>query len=129
RWSRSTACGVPLLARGAAMTATWPAGVPTTPLAGTYQASPFRAPLTTDMEDGPRRARRATTKSIATVSFTIRMSNDAFATFQACVRDDLVDGTLPFTMPIWTGGAFATKTCAFRAPYADDPGHGLRHRV
>ncbi|HEV7278389.1 MAG TPA: hypothetical protein VGN80_19080 [Devosiaceae bacterium] len=108
---------------------TWPEAVPSEPLAGTFQALPFREPDRTDMEDGSRRGRRSTTKNIATLTFTVRMSNAAFDVFKAWVRDDLVDGVLEFTMPVWTGSGFAERTCSFRERYADDAGHGLRHRV
>lgn len=110
---------------------TWPETVPYVPLAGTMQVVPYRAPDATDMDDRNARARRSTTKNIATLSFSIRMENAAFDTFKAWVRDDLVDGTLDFTMQVWTGSAFALRTCRFRKgePYQDDPGHGLRHRV
>lgn len=108
---------------------TWPEAVPYEPLAGSFQLIPFRPPHATDMDDGPRRRRRSTTKNIATASFTIRMENAAFDTFKAWVRDDLVDGDLDFTMQVWTGSAYAERNCSFREIYTSDPGHGLRHRV
>lgn len=111
------------------MAINWPANVPHAPLANTFQGAPFRAPLATDLEDGPQRRRASTTLRIATLRFTIRMENDQFVAFKAFVDDDLVFGTLPFSMPVWTGSAFDTRTCSFREPYSDDAGHGLRHRV
>jgi hypothetical protein len=107
------------------MTEAWPA-VNSVPVAGTLKVSaPFRTPTATDLDDGNVRYRRSTTLNIATLAFSIQMSNADFGTFKVWVRDTLVDGTLPFTMPIWTGAAFETRTCQFTQPYTDDPGSGL----
>lgn len=111
------------------MPATWPEGVPHTPLANTFRLEPFRAPHATDMEDGAQRTRPATSMQIATLRFTIRMPNPAFVRFQDFVWRELVSGTLPFVMPVWTGEGFASRRCRFRERYVADPGHGLRHRV
>ena len=111
------------------MSEAWPAGVPYAPLANSFQGTAFRAPDVTEMEDGPRRQRRRSTLTIATLRFTIRMSNAEFAIFKNWVGIMLVDGTLPFNMAVWSGETFVFKTCRFREPYADNPGQGLRHRV
>lgn len=71
------------------------------------------------MDDGNTRQRRSTTKNIATLAFSIPMTNAQFQTFKAWVRDTLVDGTLQFTAPIWDGSAHTTKNCTFTAPYKD----------
>lgn len=99
----------------------WPAGVPHKPLAGTMQGGDFRPPHVTEFEDGPRRYRRSTTQNIATLQFSIRMDYAALAIFKPWVRNTLVDGTLPFTMPVWVGGSYAVRTCRFVQPprYAD----------
>lgn len=111
------------------MTVAWPSGVPSPALANSLSVVPFRAPLATDMDDGPKRRRRASTKNIATAPFTVRMQNSEFLTFKAWVRDTLVDGTLPFTMPVWTGSAYQTRTCSFVEPYKDNPAGGFYHDV
>lgn len=94
----------------------WPENVNYRPLGGTLQGEDFRAPLQTDMEDGPRRYRRATTKNIGTLQFTIRMTYAEFAVFKPWVRDTLVDGILPFTMPVWLGGEYENRPCQFTQP-------------
>lgn len=111
------------------MTEAWPSGVPSLAVQDSMTAAPFRAPLATDLEDGNRRYRRSVTKNIATVPFSIHMENSEFATFKAWVRDTLVDGTLPFTVPIWDGATYTTKTCTFTQPYQDNPEGGFRHTV
>lgn len=90
----------------------WPVTVRHKPLAGTPQIAPFRAPLTTDMEDGPQRRRRSTTKNIATIAMHIPMTASEYSIFSAWVRDTLVDGVLDFTMPVWTGAGYGTRTCS-----------------
>lgn len=107
------------------MPETWPATVPYRPNSNSQSVEPFRAPFRTEMEDGNQVSRRRSTKNIATLAFTIRMTNDEFDTFKAWVRDDLVDGVLSFTMSIFTGSAYASRTCTFREPYKYDPGSGL----
>lgn len=92
---------------------------------------PFAPPLTTDMDSGIPRSRRSTTINVAGLQFVIKMENAEFDRFKLWVRDGLVDGTLPFEMPIWTGSVYASRTCRFRQPrpYSDDPLGGIRHHV
>ncbi|WP_127142836.1 hypothetical protein [Pelagibacterium montanilacus] len=111
------------------MMETWPESVPHAPLAGTFEASPFREPLATEFEDGPRRSRPRGTLRVATVRFTIRMSNDQFAIFKDWVDGPLVQGTQPFLMPVWSAGAYRERQCSFFERYRENPGHGLRYRV
>lgn len=111
------------------MAETWPVGVPSKPKVGSQQAMPFRKPLATDFEDGNLRQRRSTTKNVATLAFPIEMSAAQFVDFKTWVRDVLVDGTLPFTMSIWTGSAYATRTCSFVQPYSESQLGGADHTV
>lgn len=107
----------------------WPVSVQFLPISGTVTADPFRAPLVTDMEGGNVRRRRTVSKNIATLPMTIHMENDEFLTFKSWVRDTLVDGTLPFTMNVWTGAAYEQRVCSFAKPYQDNPADGFRHDV
>lgn len=102
------------------MSETWPTGVPYKALINSVQSdSPFRKPYRTTFEDGNQRARRSTTKNIATVSFTlVPFTKAQFKTFARWVRDDLVDGTLPFTMKVWTGSDYEERTCSFAEDYS-----------
>lgn len=97
------------------MPETWPTNVPYGVQQGTFRVvSPYRRPLRTEFEDGPRRARRSTTKNIATVQFTfIDWSKEEYREFALWVRNTLVDGTLPFTLKVWTGTGddYAERTC------------------
>lgn len=107
----------------------WPMGVPSLALAGSMKGKPFRSPHATDMEDGNRVYRRSSTKNIATYSFSLIMSNTAFGIFKAWVRDDLVDGTVPFRAFVYDGAAASEKACSFTQPYDDDPTDGSQHVV
>jgi hypothetical protein len=94
----------------------WPEGVPYKVQRSTFrQSAPYRAPHRTEFEDGNRRARRSSTKNIATIQFTfVDWSKDEFEAFALWVRNTLVDGTLPFTMPVWTQTAdeYAERVCS-----------------
>lgn len=111
------------------MAETWPAGVPSRPKVGAQQAVPFREPYATDFEDGNTRRRRSTSRNVASLSFQIQMTAAQFSTFKVWVRDALVDGTLPFTMPVWTGSSYADRTCSFTQAYGDTQVGGQDHMV
>lgn len=112
------------------MPESWPPTVTHIAEANSIQVVPFRAPHVTDMEDGQQRRRRSTTKNIATVSFRLRLPNDQFETFKAWVRDVLVDGSLPFTMSVWTGSAYEERVCSLQdGTYQDGARQGLNHDV
>lgn len=94
------------------MAQSWPVTVPSAPLRGSFQIQqPWRPALVTDFDDGNSRARRSTSKNIARLAFQIVMSADEFEAFKAWARDTLVDGTLAFTMSVWTGSGYAIRTC------------------
>ena len=103
------------------MPETWPVTVPHKPRHGTPRVTPFRAPEKTDMEGGNSRQRRSVTKNIATMAFEITMDAAEFADFKAFVRDTLVDGTVRFTMPVWTFAGYADRICQFTEPYSATP--------
>ncbi|MEJ8571222.1 hypothetical protein [Microbaculum marinum] len=112
------------------MTETWPNGLSYRPVSGSMtRAKPFRTPNRTDMEAGNVRGRRSATKRISTIKFDLKLSNAEFLVFDAFVWRTLVDGTLPFTMPIWTGAAYATRTCKFAEDPQDNPRDGFDHIV
>lgn len=111
------------------MTISWPGTVPSGALLDTSKITPFRAPTKTDMEGGTFRQRKSTTLDVATIQFSMRLTNAEFLYFKAFVKTTLVDGTLSFAMPIWTGAGYETKTCTFVQPYDDDAMNGLAHTV
>lgn len=85
--------------------------------------------LASEMDDGSRLYRPSTTLRLARVSFQIRMINAEFAVFKTWEDRTLVQGSLPFVMPVWTGALYQERTCTFAERYADDPGTGLFHIV
>lgn len=107
------------------MAEAWPTGVRYEPLSGSMDVpDPYRAPLQTEMDDGSDWRRPSTTLIVARVSFSIRMPNSEIAAFKLWVRRTLVQGTLPFTMPVWTGAAYETKTCTLVRPPGINPASG-----
>ncbi|MEJ0012786.1 MAG: hypothetical protein WDM94_09210 [Bauldia sp.] len=101
------------------MTIAWPAGVTYNIVRGSLRlVAPSRAPWRTEMEDGPKRGRRSSTKNIATITFDLSLADDELRTFMLFERDDLVDGTLPFTMSLLVaGGGYETRTVAMTEQY------------
>lgn len=85
--------------------------------------------LSTEMEDGSRFHRPSSTLRLARLSFQIRMSNADFVVFKAWEDLVLVQGTLPFVMPVWTGSSYQNRTCTFVDRYTDDAGTGRYHVV
>jgi hypothetical protein len=101
--------------------AEWPATVPHYIVRGSFQLiAPSRPAHRTPFEDGPKRGRRSTTKNIATVGFDLSLTPAEFQAFVAFERDDLIDGTLPFTMPVLLAAqTYGVRTCRM-APAGDD---------
>lgn len=112
------------------MAETWPA-INHYAKQGTFRVDqPFRKPHKTDMDSGPVRRRRSSSKNIATVSFSIQLTPAEYQTFQAWVRDTLVDGSLEFTMPIFDGTTYTTKTCSIPdGLYKNEAGTGFMHEI
>ena len=79
-----------------------------------WSLTPFREPLRTDMDGGNQRARRRAGDNVPTASFSVQMSGAEYGTFQAFLIDDLANGTLEFTMQVWNGSAFESKTVKFK---------------
>lgn len=109
------------------MTILWPVNVPYAPRVETLRVfEPFRPPLMTDMEEAVRR-RPASTLPLAKLSFDLLLAAAEFVSFKTFVRDTLVQGTLSFQMPIWTGTAFEAKSCSFSQQYtAAETGGGYQ---
>lgn len=84
----------------------WPASLPVVPLRdGTGPVNLYDPPIETEMEDGPRRMRRRSTTTWATINVRFKLTNAQFATFQTFLRDTLDHGASKFTMPTWKPGA------------------------
>lgn len=87
--------------------------IPYTPVLGSWSKTPFREPLRTDMDGGNQRARRRAGDNVPTVTQSVQMSGADYATFESFLIDDLANGTLAFTMLVWSGTAFVSQTVKF----------------
>ncbi|MCK7615176.1 hypothetical protein [Roseibium sediminicola] len=95
----------------------WPATVPDAPQRPSYRVSqPFNQNDITDMEAGNSRDRPRGTVQYRIVEQSIRMTQTEYAAFEAYVRDDLVKGSLRFTMNVWNGYAMASHTVKLAGP-------------
>lgn len=83
----------------------WPAELPQIPRVSSGSTAPYQAPLETEMEDGPPRARRTATATWSALTVEYVMEAWQFATFEWFVRDHLSHGTGRFLMPMWRPGA------------------------
>jgi hypothetical protein len=75
---------------------------------------PFAPPLETEMEDGSNvRLRSKPGANVAIVQQIVRMLPTDWATFDGFVRATLNNGTSRFTMSVWLGSSYQTKTVQF----------------
>jgi hypothetical protein len=73
-------------------------------------AQPFIGPIETEMEGGNVRQRSRPGSNVATMQWRRRMTAAQYASFDTFVRATLSNGTSRFTMPVWLGASYATKT-------------------
>jgi hypothetical protein len=71
---------------------------------------PFIGPLETEMEGGNVRQRTRPGSNVATIEWRRRMTTAQHASFDTFVRTTLSNGSARFTMPVWLGGSYVTKT-------------------
>jgi hypothetical protein len=71
---------------------------------------PFIGPIETEMDGGNVRQRSRPGSNVATVEWRRRMTTAQHASFDTFVRATLSNGTARFTMPVWLGSSYVTKT-------------------
>ncbi|MGJ5000579.1 hypothetical protein ACQR10_04595 [Bradyrhizobium sp. HKCCYLRH2060] len=76
----------------------------------------MRDPLATDMEGGNTRQRKRPGDNVGTLTQTIWMTMAEHDTFVDWVKTTLGNGTGRFTMNVWLGSGFVSKTCQFIKP-------------
>jgi hypothetical protein len=92
----------------------WPVGVPYQVRRDDWRPSEsFLAPIETQFEGGNQRARRRPGDDVGVVDQTLRMTAAEAETLFDFIRDDLSNGTQAFTMSVWTGTAYETRTVEF----------------
>jgi hypothetical protein len=95
----------------------WPATVAYAVQQGSWKVQQRHNPnLRTEMNAGTTRRRRKYTLRVAKMTFDIVMNAAQRALFEEFYDDDLGDGAARFTMPVWDGDAYVTRTCTFNAP-------------
>lgn len=92
----------------------WPVGLKDQPMVDSWtNPDPYLDPLSTDMEGGNVRLRTRPGDDVQTFQFSLLFSLTEYATFRTFVLTTLNRGTSRFTMRVWTGSAFETKTVQF----------------
>lgn len=72
------------------------------------------APLSSDMNAGTTRRRNKFTLRIAKMSFDIEVDATEQAAFWAFYRSTLGNGAARFTMTVWDGAQYVSRTVAFQ---------------
>lgn len=99
----------------------WPVGLPQEALLGTWAISEAHAPnLSTDMNAGTSRARRRYSLAVSRVQFEMIFSGAQLADFWTFYYDDIASGAARFTMPVWDGATYVTRTVRMKS--ATGPG-------
>jgi hypothetical protein len=89
----------------------WPNDVPYLQRRQDWEITqPFIGPIETEMEGGNVRQRSRPGSNVATVQWRRRMTTAQHASFDAFVRATLSNGSARFTMPVWLGAGYVTKT-------------------
>lgn len=91
----------------------WPVGVPYKPLVDQIALESGTKRSGTGMESGRIRKGKLGTKRYSEFVQTVKMTPSQFAIFFEWVTRDLVEGSLRFQMPIWTGLQYENKICSF----------------
>lgn len=108
----------------------WPVTVDYQILKQGWSFKPWLPAITSEFDGGNQRARRRPGDNVAIIGFTlIPLDNDSYTALDAFFRDDLANGTARFTMSVWTGAAYETKTVQFdnaEPPAVDDFAVGYR---
>ena len=73
-------------------------------------------PIATDMEGGNTRQRPRPGDNVGTIGQTIWVSLADHDTLVNWIKTTLNNGTARFTMPVWLGSAFVSKTVQFLKP-------------
>lgn len=73
-------------------------------------------PIATDMEGGNTRERPRPGDNVGTLTQTIWLSNTDYDTVIAWIKGTLSNGTARFTMSVWLGSSYVSKTVQFLKP-------------
>ena len=89
----------------------WPVEVPYLQRRQDWQIpQPFISPLETEMDGGNVRLRSRPGSNVATVQWRRRMTSSQYTGFDTFVRATISNGTSRFTMPVWLGTSYVTKS-------------------
>ncbi len=92
----------------------WPDGVPYAVTSEWTMTALFVAPVATDMDAGNQRLRSKPGGNVALVNYPLNPLTAAqWATLNTFFRSTLGNGAARFTMPVFTGAAYESKTVQF----------------
>lgn len=92
----------------------WPVAVPYRPTRGWTMPKPFIAPNASEMNGGNQRLRSQPGSNVAVVNYPLgELTRDQFTALDSFFRNDLTNGASRFTMTLWLGTSYQTKTVQF----------------
>lgn len=99
------------------------------PQRGTWQITSLALPpLSSDMNAGTTRRRQKYTLRITQMQFSLELKSSEFATFLTFYNSTLGCGSAQFTMSVWNGSAYVSRTVAFqkdKAPSVEEKAVGV----
>lgn len=106
----------------------WPENTNYYAAQGSWQLLPSdgRSRTSSDMDSGQTRDRRRFTRTQSKVAFAVELTSEEFERFVSFYANTLLDGTLWFIMPIYTGKEYRNHLVKFDAgtlPAANDAGY------
>lgn len=89
--------------------------IPYKPTLGSWQVPQWDLPpLASEMNAGTTRRRSPYTLRLSSMTFDVQMTASELATFKSFYTVDLGNGASRFTMTVWDGAAYVSRTVAFQ---------------
>jgi hypothetical protein len=89
----------------------WPSGLSSDTTSEWAMSEMFIPPIATDMDGGNQRLRTRPGSNVAAMSYPLQPLTEAeWDTLNSFLRDTLNNGASRFTMDVWTGAAYESKT-------------------
>jgi hypothetical protein len=91
---------------------TWPASLPSLPLADGYREITSHSIVRTEMEQGPAKLRRRSTAAVSKLTLSYLLSTADIQALEEFIQDDLMGGALAFSFDHPRTGS--AVSCRFR---------------
>lgn len=103
----------------------YPSGIRYQVVRNTWSVLPGVPPLQTDMGGGNLRRRKLPGSDVKIMTFKILLPIADWSTLSSFIDNDLGGGTSRFTMNVWTGSEYESKTVQFMDDYPHPSDSGM----